>query len=153
MTTLGIISDTHGLLRPEALAALEGVDSILHAGDIGPAEIITQLEAIAPVHAIHGNIDGRDIAAIYPATATVEIAGRRFHLVHDIAMLNIDPVAEAIDAVIYGHSHHPTSDTRDGVLFFNPGSAGPRRFRLPVTIGIIKLDADRMVHSHRTLKS
>ncbi len=140
MTTLGIISDTHGLLRPEALDALAGVDLILHAGDIGDRAIITALESIAPVHAIHGNVDGGALAREFPATATVEIAGKIFFLIHDIAALDFDPATRNIDAVIYGHSHKPTIETRAEVLYLNPGSAGPRRFSLPVTVATLEID-------------
>lgn len=151
MITLGIISDTHGLLRPEALDALAGVDAILHAGDIGKREIITQLEVIAPVHAIHGNIDGPELAREFPATATVDLGGKRFHLVHAIADLQADPAAEGIDVVIYGHSHQPTAEIRDDVLYLNPGSAGPRRFRLPVTVARLIIREGEIEYAHCTL--
>ena len=129
MVVAGIISDTHGLLRPEALSALAGVGVILHAGDVGRAEVLEGLEKIAPVHAISGNVDA---AGWLPETLTVNLETRRIHLVHQIAEL--DRSRSDYDVVIFGHSHKPVIEHRDGVLYVNPGSAGPRRFRLPVTV-------------------
>ena len=134
MKTLGIISDTHGLLRWEAEAALAGVDHIIHAGDIGTSEILERLRRIAPVTAVRGNNDKDQWADALPATAIVDICGRRLYVVHDIAKLDVDPVADRIAAIIAGHSHKPGVSEKDGVLFLNPGSAGPRRFNLPVAI-------------------
>ncbi|MGY3448340.1 metallophosphoesterase family protein [Bradyrhizobium sp. USDA 4353] len=138
---IGIISDTHGLLRPEAERCLAGVDHILHAGDIGRPDIVVRLALIAPVTAIRGNIDTADWAKAYPETTTVQLGGRIFHLVHDISDLGLDPAADGIDAVISGHSHRARTEMRDGVLYLNPGSAGPRRFKLPITLATLDVAA------------
>jgi uncharacterized protein len=139
--TIGVISDTHGLLRPEALAALAGVQHILHAGDVGDIQILEELRRIAPVTAIRGNIDTHGACAELPATEMVEVADRLFYLVHSIADLDIKPEAAGIAAVIYGHSHRPGFDIRDSVLYLNPGSAGPGRFQLPVSIALLTVSA------------
>nr|WP_041757147.1 metallophosphoesterase family protein [Bradyrhizobium sp. ORS 278] len=139
MLKLGIISDTHGLLRPEAERCLSGVDHILHAGDIGRPEIIERLRGIAPVTAIRGNIDTAAWAKAYPETATISLGGRTFHLVHDVHDFRIDPAATGIDVVISGHSHRARFETAGAVLYLNPGSAGPRRFRLPITLATLDL--------------
>jgi putative phosphoesterase len=136
---IGIISDTHGLLRPEAVERLAGVDHILHAGDIGTAEVIEGLRRIAPVTAIRGNVDLGDWAAAYPQTARVTLGGRSFYLLHDRKALDLDPVAAGIDVVVSGHSHQPKVETVDGVLYLNPGSAGPRRFSLPIALATLEL--------------
>jgi hypothetical protein len=138
---IGVISDTHGLLRPEVKPRLAGVAHIIHAGDIGRPEIIAGLGRIAPVTAIRGNVDTADWAAAYPATTTVRLGGRCVHVVHDVHDLALDPRAGGIDVVISGHSHQPRIETVDGVLYLNPGSAGPRRFSLPVTLAIMELTA------------
>ena len=135
--TLGIISDTHGLLRPEALVALAPAQHILHAGDIGNIEILDALRQLAPVTAIRGNIDTHGPCARFPATELIELAGHLFYLVHSIADLDISPKAAGVSAVISGHSHRASQETRNGVLYLNPGSAGPRRFDLPVTIALL----------------
>jgi uncharacterized protein len=140
MKTLGIISDTHGLLRWEAEAALAGVDHIIHAGDVGTPEILERLRRIAPVTAVRGNNDKGSWADPLPATAIVDICGQRLYVVHDIAMLDVDPVVDGIAAIIAGHSHKPAVSEKDGVLFLNPGSAGPRRFNLPVAIAKLIVD-------------
>ncbi len=132
---IGVISDTHGLLRPEALAALRGSDHIIHAGDIGAPEILDQLSAIAPVTAIRGNIDKAAWARPLPETEAVEIAGISIYVLHDLSHLDLKPEAAGFNVVISGHSHAAKQETRNGVLYFNPGSAGPRRFQLPVTVG------------------
>jgi putative phosphoesterase len=137
---IGVISDTHGLLRAEAEQQLAGVAHIVHAGDIGRPEVIARLRQIAPVTAIRGNVDTGDWAECYPDTETVRIGGRSFHVLHDINDLRIDPVSSGIDVVISGHSHQPRIETVDGVLYLNPGSAGPRRFSLPITLAILQLD-------------
>lgn len=138
---VGAISDTHGLLRPEALAALAGVEHILHAGDVGDPGILAALCRIAPVTAIRGNIDTGGSCAQLPPTDAVELGGRLFYLVHSIDDLDIDPVAAGVAAVVSGHSHRPSIAMRGGVLYLNPGSAGPRRFGLPVTLARLALGA------------
>jgi putative phosphoesterase len=140
---VGVISDTHGLLRPEALTALAGVEHILHAGDVGDARILEALEKIAPVTAIRGNIDHGECAEL-PATDVIELAGHLFYLVHSIADLDINPVVAGVAAVVTGHSHKPTLEARDGVLYLNPGSAGPRRFNLPVTVALITISESKV---------
>ena len=134
---IGIISDTHGLLRPEAELRLAGVDHIIHGGDIGRPEIIDALRRIASVTAIRGNVDIGDWAVAYPETKIVRLAGRSIYILHDLKTLQVDPIARGIDVVVSGHSHVPKIDTADGVLYLNPGSAGRRRFRLPVTLATI----------------
>jgi uncharacterized protein len=137
MHRIGVISDTHRLLRPEAIAALRGVEHIIHAGDIGWPAIIEDLRKIAPVTAIRGNVDAGDWARNYPETAAVELGGLVFYVVHDVKNLDLDPAAAGLSAIISGHTHIASQHIRDGVLYFNPGSAGPRRFHLPATIGIL----------------
>jgi len=132
--TIGAISDTHGLLRPQALAALAGCDPIIHAGDIGSPGVLARLGALAPVHAVRGNVDHGAWSAKLPATQRIEIDGFRIYVLHILAELDRQ-APDNVDAVIYGHSHQPKIETKNGTLFFNPGSAGPRRFRLPVTVG------------------
>ena len=136
---IGVISDTHGLLRPEALSALRGVNHILHAGDVGNPAILEALRTIAPVTAIRGNIDEGKACGSLPPVEVVEIAGSSLYMLHDVQQLDLDPGAAGFAAVISGHSHQPLIAWRRGVLFFNPGSAGPRRFHLPVTVGRIEL--------------
>jgi putative phosphoesterase len=133
--TLGVISDTHGLLRPEAVAALTGVERIVHAGDIGDPEILRELARLAPVSAVRGNNDRGGWAADIPETEVVEVGGVALYVLHDVHELDLDPRAAGFAAVIAGHSHQPRQEERDGVLYFNPGSAGPRRFRLPISVG------------------
>jgi putative phosphoesterase len=140
MVRIGLISDTHGLLRPEALAALAGCDHIVHGGDIGGQAILDQLAAIAPLTAVRGNNDYQAWAAAVPDTARVTIAGLNLFAVHDIATIGLDPAAEGIDVVIYGHSHKPLAERRGAVLYLNPGSAGPRRFSLPVSVAQLTVD-------------
>ena len=137
---VGVISDTHGLLRPEALAALRGSDHIVHAGDIGDAGILTALASIAPVTAVRGNNDRDTWAAQIPDTALVTLGNIRLHVLHDLATLAIDPVAQDVRVVVAGHSHKPSSVVRNGVLYLNPGSAGPRRFRLPIAVATLDID-------------
>jgi uncharacterized protein len=131
---LGVISDTHGLLRPQAVAALHGCDLIIHAGDVGHEAVLDGLRRIAPTYAILGNIDTATWAARLPPTDIVEVGELSFYVLHNIADLDLDPPTAGFAAVVYGHSHQPVIAIRDGVLYLNPGSAGPRRFRLPVTI-------------------
>jgi len=137
---VGVISDTHGLLRPEALLALAGVEHILHAGDVGNADFLDRLREIAPVTAIRGNIDTFGPCSELPATEAVELSGRFLYMVHAIDDLDLNPSAAQVDVVVYGHSHKPSITQRDGVLYLNPGSAGPRRFSLPVTVALLHLD-------------
>lgn len=139
---IGVISDTHGLLRPEALAALTGVEQILHAGDVGNPRILDTLREIAPVTAIRGNVDRWGECAELPATEAVELGGRLFYLVHSVADLDVNPVVAGIAVVVSGHSHKPSIEARDEVMYLNPGSAGPRRFNLPVTVALITVDKD-----------
>lgn len=136
---LGVISDTHGLIRPQALAALRGCDSIIHAGDIGNAEVIARLAEIAPVAAIRGNVDKGAWAATLPGTEIVEVGQLLIYVLHNIADLELDPPTVGFAAVIFGHSHRPSLETREGVLYLNPGAAGPRRFGLPVTIARVRI--------------
>jgi putative phosphoesterase len=134
---IGVVSDTHGLLRPEVLPLLAGSDHILHLGDVGDPEILGKLAAIAPVTAIRGNIDISGPCARLPETEVVTLAGREFYLLHDVQKLDLDPAAAGFSAVLYGHSHKPEILRKKDVLYFNPGSCGPRRFQLPITCGRI----------------
>jgi len=136
---IGIISDTHGLLRPEAVASLRGSEHIIHAGDIGSPEIIPELEKIAPVTAIRGNVDTEAWARRFAETEVVELGGLHIYVIHDANALDLNPKAAGFAAVISGHSHQPKQETKDGVLYFNPGSAGPRRFSLPVSVGRLEI--------------
>ena len=136
-TLVGVISDTHGLLRPQAVAALRGVGLIVHAGDVGRPEVIEELRRLAPTHAVRGNVDTEAWAGGLPATLAVEVGAVRLLILHDIA--DLDPAAAGFAAVIFGHSHKPAIETRNGVLYLNPGSAGPRRFRLPVTVARLRV--------------
>lgn len=137
---IGVISDTHGLLRPEALAALRGVEHILHAGDVGDIAILDALREIAPVTAIRGNVDVAGACAKLPATDVVELGDKLFYLVHSVHDLDINPAAAGVAMVVSGHSHRPSVQVKDGVIYFNPGSAGPRRFSLPVTVGFVTVE-------------
>jgi putative phosphoesterase len=132
---IGVISDTHGLLRPEALAALEGSDFIVHAGDIGAADLLDKLREIAPVTAVRGNMDGEPWAQKIPTAEVLEVGGLSIYILHKLADLDLKPEAARFAAVIYGHSHVPKQEMKNQVLYFNPGSAGPRRFKLPVSLG------------------
>jgi putative phosphoesterase len=136
---IGVISDTHGLLRPEAKHALEGVTQIIHAGDIGRPDVIASLREIAPVSAIRGNVDTAEWAQAYPETKMIKLGGRSIYVLHDRHALEFDPASRGVDIVISGHSHKPLIETIQGVLYLNPGSAGPRRFSLPVTLAILEL--------------
>ena len=138
---VGLISDTHGLMRHAALAALEGCDLIIHAGDVGKIEIIEQLRAVAPVVAVRGNIDKGVWASQLPMTAVVETRQARIYVLHDLQQLDLDPAAAEFDIVVSGHSHKPGRNERAGVTYLNPGSAGPRRFQLPITV--VRLDLRR----------
>src|SRR3954468_17990646 len=144
---IGLISDTHDLLRPSALEALTGVDHILHAGDICGETVLKELAAIAPVTAVRGNNDRTGSVRALPKSELVEFGGVHLYIVHDIADLDIDPRAAGVQAVIHGHSHKPYVEERDGVVFVNPGSAGPRRFRLPVSLAFLEI-ANGKVAAH-----
>ncbi len=133
-TVVGVISDTHGLLRPEAIAALRGSDMIIHAGDVGRPDVLEALRVLAPTFAVRGNVDTQTWAEKLPTTEVVEVGPLLIWMLHDIAELDLDPVAAGFAVVVYGHSHKPSIETREDVLYLNPGSAGPRRFRLPVTV-------------------
>jgi uncharacterized protein len=144
---IGLISDTHGLMRPQALSALQGVERIIHAGDIGNRQVLDQLAALAPVTAVRGNNDGADWAAGIPETETLDAGGIALHVLHDVKELKGDPAAAGYRVVISGHSHRPSVQMRNGVLFVNPGSAGPRRFSLPVTVALLEI-ADGRPNAH-----
>src|SRR5215475_2351369 len=141
---VGVISDTHGLLRPEAVAALRGTDLIIHAGDVGAPDVIAALRELAPTFVVRGNVDKAHWANALPMTVHVEVGGLLFHVLHDISELDLDPAAVGYAAVVYGHSHQPSIEMRDGVLFLNPGSAGPRRFNLPVSIARVSASGQRL---------
>jgi len=140
---VGVISDTHGLVRPEAVAALQGADAIIHAGDVGGPEVLERLAQIAPVTAVRGNNDRGAWADTLAPTQILEIGGVLLHVLHDVKELDLDPRLAGLAAVIAGHSHQPGQEERDGVLYFNPGSAGPRRFRLPVAVGRLIVESGR----------
>ena len=142
--TLGVISDTHGLVRPEALKALAGVERIVHAGDIGSPEVLAALERVAPVTAVRGNNDREAWAKQIPETEVVEVGGVSLYLLHDLHELDLEPRAAGFAAVISGHSHQPKLEERDGVLYLNPGSAGPRRFKLPISLAKLTIDKKRV---------
>ena len=151
---IGVISDTHGLLRQEAIDALRGVERILHAGDVGNPEILDALARIAPVSAIRGNVDTGTWARVLPETDVVEIAGVTIYMLHDLGRLDLTPEAARFSVVVYGHSHQPKIENKKGVLYFNPGSAGPRRFKLPVSVGklviqggAVRAEIVRLLHS------
>jgi putative phosphoesterase len=138
-TVVGVISDTHGLLRPEACAALAGADLIVHAGDIGDPRVLAGLAAIAPLHAVRGNIDRGAWADAIDTTAAVEVNGQWLYVLHDLRELDLEPRAAGFAAVIAGHSHRPRIEERGGVLYVNPGSAGPRRFKLPIALARLRV--------------
>jgi uncharacterized protein len=140
---IGLISDTHGLLRAEALSALAGVEHIIHAGDIGSADVLTQLGKIAPVTAVRGNNDKDAWAKTIAESEVVQLGGQSIYVLHDLSELDLDPAAAGFSVVVTGHSHKPVVQERDGVLFVNPGSAGPRRFKLPITVGTLVIDHGR----------
>ena len=144
MAVIGVISDTHGLLRPEAIAALRGVSLILHAGDVGAPETLAELRQIAPVTAVRGNVDQGSWASGLPTGEVVEIEGVSIYMLHILAELDLKPEAAGFGVVVYGHSHVPKSEVSNGVLYFNPGSAGPRRFKLPVSVGKLVVESGRV---------
>ena len=141
---IGLISDTHGLLRPEALEALRDSELILHAGDVGKPEILTALRKLAPVTAVRGNVDGGAWARKLPLSEVVEVDGMSIYMLHILEKLDLKPEAAGFSAVIYGHSHVPKIEKKNDVLYFNPGSAGPRRFKLPITVGKLIVDAKKL---------
>lgn len=142
--TVGVISDTHGLLRPQAVAALRGSDLIIHAGDVGNPDVLEELKTVAPTFAVRGNIDGGEWAARLPMTELVDVGERLFYVLHEVSQLDLDPAAAGFAAVVFGHSHQPLIETRDGVLFLNPGSAGPRRFSLPIALARVVVSGASM---------
>jgi len=144
MPRIGVISDTHGLVRPEALRALRGADLIVHAGDVGAPEVLEALRAVAPVVAVRGNNDRGRWARALAETEVVERGGRALYVLHDLHELDVDPRAAGYHAVIAGHSHQPRVEHRDGVLYLNPGSVGPRRFRLPICVARLQITARRL---------
>lgn len=137
---IGVISDTHGLLRTEAMVALRGVSHIIHAGDVGAPEILDRLAAIAPITVVRGNVDRDPWARRLPETEVIELGGTSIYVLHDLGSLDLKPEAAGFGAVISGHNHVPKQEIRGGVLYFNPGSAGPRRFKLPVTVGRLTVE-------------
>jgi len=141
---IGVISDTHGLLRPEALDALRGSDRIVHAGDVGGPEILDQLREIAPVTAVRGNVDHGPWARALPKSEVLESDRTAIYVIHILSELDLKPESAGFAAVIYGHSHIPKLETKNGVIFLNPGSAGPRRFNLPVTVGRLTIDGGKV---------
>jgi putative phosphoesterase len=141
---IGVISDTHGLLRPESLAALQGSDYIIHAGDIGDPVILDKLEEIAPVTAVRGNVDHGAWTRKIPATNVLQIGEISIYVLHNLQELDLKPEAAKFVAVVYGHSHVPKQERKNGVLYFNPGSAGPRRFKLPVSVGRITIEHNKI---------
>jgi putative phosphoesterase len=142
MLRIGIISDTHGLLRPEAHAFLHGCDHIIHGGDIGDPIILRELSAIAPVTAVRGNNDHGAWAEALPEAELIQIGDRFVYVIHDLAQLDIEPQAAGVSVVVFGHSHRPVIEDRNGITYVNPGSAGPRRFKLPVSVAEVLLDGN-----------
>jgi uncharacterized protein len=139
MPRVGLISDTHGLLRPEAIRFLRGSDFIIHAGDIGNAKVLEELKALAPITVVRGNNDKGSWADSIAETEVLQVDGVSIYVLHNIDELDLDPVAAGFRVVVFGHSHRPASETRDGVLYVNPGSAGPRRFKLPISIAELQI--------------
>ena len=139
MPRVGLISDTHGLLRPEAVAFLRGSDFIVHAGDIGDAKVLGELRALAPVTAVRGNNDQGAWADAIAESEVLQVGEVFIHVLHDLAQLDLDPAAAGLQVVVSGHSHHPLIEERDGVLYVNPGSAGPRRFKLPIAVAELQV--------------
>ena len=146
MLIIGTISDTHGLLRPEALEVLEGSDRIIHAGDVGGPAILEHLAKVAPLTAVRGNVDHGEWARKLPQTNVLEVEGVSIYVLHNLDQLDLKPEAAPFNAVVYGHSHVPKQETKNGVLYFNPGSAGPKRFSLPITVG-------RLAVQNRTVRA
>ena len=143
---VGVVSDTHGLLRPEVVKALQGVERIVHAGDVGSPSVLEELRAIAPVVAVRGNNDRGDWASRLPLTEVVEVGEALLYLIHDLGELDLDPAAAGFHVVVSGHSHRPKLERRDGVLYLNPGSVGPRRFKLPIAFALLRVKG-RSLHA------
>ncbi len=139
---IGVVSDTHGLFRPEVAKALKGVERILHLGDVGDVSVLKELGKIAPVTAVRGNTDREGPQSELPETEVVLVRDRYVYMLHDLSLIHLDPVAGKFAAVLFGHTHIPNFYTRKGVLYFNPGSCGPRRFKLPVTVGVLKVNKE-----------
>jgi uncharacterized protein len=144
MRKIGVISDTHGLMRPQALQALQGVEHIIHAGDLGSLAVIDELRKIAPVTAIRGNVDGADWASEFSTTAVVESDGLFIYVIHNLKDIDLDPLAAGFSAVIYGHSHIPAQEVHHGILYFNPGSSGPARFHLQPSVGFLLISGGQI---------
>jgi len=143
--TIGLISDTHGLLRNSAKKALKGVDLIIHAGDIDTPDVLDRLKKIAPVSAVRGNMDVMTLAGPLPKTDLIEFEGIFIYAIHDIQKMDLDPAAAGISVVVFGHSHQPVIYNKDSVIFINPGSAGPKRFKLPISLGRLKVENGRII--------
>jgi putative phosphoesterase len=150
LLTVGVVSDTHGLVRPEAVAALRGADVIVHAGDIGGNHVLQELGEIAPVIPVRGNVDG-GWARLLPERRRLDLGGVAVLVLHDRSLVGLEPADEGLGIVVFGHSHRPLAETKQGVLWFNPGSAGPRRFRLPVSVGRLLIEDGRVRHVLVTL--
>jgi uncharacterized protein len=145
-TTIGVISDTHGLLRPEAVAALHASDVIIHAGDVGDPQILERLRAIAPTRAVRGNVDTSAWAQVLPLTDVVQVGDLLIYVIHNLSDLDLDPKAAGFAAVVSGHTHRPHVEVREDVLYLNPGSAGPRRFTLPIAVARLEIAGSRISH-------
>lgn len=145
---VGVISDTHGLVRPAVLDALQGIDVIVHAGDVGGPHVLQALGELAPVIAVRGNVDLEPWATALLERRRLELGGAHVLLIHDRAMVGGSPAAEGIEVVVFGHSHQPLAEREGGVLWFNPGSAGPKRFSLPVSLGLFEIEEGRVRHRH-----
>lgn len=143
---VGVISDTHGFIRREALDLLQGSEIILHAGDVGDPKVLNALRAIAPTAAVRGNADKGTWAESLPPSQVVEVAGLHLYIIHELSALDLDPRAAGFAAVIYGHTHRPSAEFRGGVLYLNPGSAGPRRLGLPVAVAKLRLRGEHLSH-------
>jgi putative phosphoesterase len=152
MTRVGLIADTHRLLRPEAVAFLRGSDFIVHAGDVGDVAVLEELANLAPVTVVRGNNDKGAWADSISQRAVLQVDDVRIYVLHDLAELDLDPVAAGFRVVVFGHSHRPLIETRDGVLYFNPGSAGPRRFKLPISVGELRISRGSVTPKHVELK-
>ena len=151
--TIGVISDTHGLLRPEAVAALHASDLIIHAGDVGDPQILARLRAIAPTYAVRGNVDTSPWANALPLTEVVDVGGLQIYVIHNLSDLDIDPKAAGFAAVVSGHTHRPHTEIRNDVLYLNPGSAGPRRFSLPIAVARLQIHDARLSHEMIELRT